>query len=156
MNSIKSVRIVSLFLLVTLLSTVPVEAAKRPFKAPAGTQVEYTSTGRDYSVWTINTPDYSAIAVVGKIKLPRQYWRGKAFQRYVNNYFKQNQTWASYGINVMARWKNGAYIVEGTSGNYRVYAKGKISKGYWSQGWVVGQKGAAKTKALERMIKALK
>lgn len=156
MNSTKNLRIVFVILLLAFLSTALVEAARRPFTAPPGTQVAYTSTGRDYSVWTINAPDYSAIAVVGKIKLPRQYWRGKAFQRYVNSYFKQDQTWASYGINVKARWKNGAYVVEGTSGNYRVYAKGRISKGYWSQGWVVGQNGAAKTKALERMIKALR
>lgn len=154
MTKIPHLRLTLLTLLLTLLVAGPVEAAKRPFKAPPGTQVSYSSTGRDYSAWTIISPDYSAIALVAKIKLPRQYWRGKAFQRYVRSALKQ--AWASYGVNFKSEWKNGSYVISGTSGNYRVYAKGRMTSGYWRQGWVVGPKAAAQTKALEKMIKALR
>lgn len=154
MRKIHSLHPALLALFLTLLIAGPVEAAKRPFKAPPGTQVSYSSTGRDYSVWTINAPDYSAIASVAKIKLPRQYWKGKAFQRYVQSALKR--AWAGYGVNFKSDWKNGSYVISGTSGSVRVYAKGRITRGYWSYGLVVGEKGKAQTRALERMVKALK
>jgi len=140
-----------------LVAIVPAEAANRPFKAPAGTSVSYSSSGKDYSVWTLLAEDYSASAVVAKIKVPKAYWKGKAFRRYIKNYFKNDQTFAGYGINVKVRWKNGAYTISGTSNGYRVYAKGRLIKnGFWTQGWVVGQPGSAQTKSLESMIRALK
>lgn len=156
MNSIKRLQPFFFFVVVALLSPVQAEAATPPFKAPAGAQVSYSSQP-NFSLWTIYSPDYSATAVVARIKLPKQYWRGKAFERYVNSSFKDNQTWANYGIKVRARWKNGAYTLQGTSGNYRIYAKGKISnKGFYSYSWAVGPKGADATDALEKMVKAIK
>lgn len=139
------------------MCAVKAQAGSAPFKAPFGTQVSVYSTGNSYSVWTVNAPDGSATAVVGKTKLPRQYWNNSAFQRYVNSYFKDNQTFAAYGIKYTASWKNGAYTIAGTSNGYRVYGKGSLSDtGVWLYGWVVGQSGSEYTTSLERMIRALK
>jgi hypothetical protein len=143
-------------LIFSLGATLPVEATKRPFKAPSGTSVSYYSSGKDYAGWTIMSNDNSATAVVAKIKLPKAYGKGKAFERYVKRYFKNDQTFASYGVNVRVRWKNGAYTISGTSNGYRVYAKGRLAKNrLWTQGWVVGPRGTAGTKSLETMIKRL-
>jgi len=140
-----------------LVAIVPAEAAKRPFKAPAGTSVSYYSTGKDYTGWTIMADDGRATALVAKIKVRKAYWRGKAFQRRVKSYFKDEQTFAALGIDVKIRWNNGAYTVVGTGNGYRIYAKGRLMKnGLWTQGWVVGELGSARTKSLEKMVRALK
>jgi hypothetical protein len=156
MKTIISTKWFLLPVLCWLAAMAPAEAAKRPFKAPPGTSVSYYSSGKDYAGWTIMANDYSANAVVAKIKLRKAYWKGKAFQRYVKRYFKNDQSFASYGVNVKVRWKNGAYTISGNSNGYRIYAKGRLAKnGFWTQGWVVGQPGSAATKSLENMVKAL-
>lgn len=156
MKTSSSAKLLLFPLVVWLAYAMPVEAAQRPFKAPSGTHVSYYSSGKDIFVWTIAADDYSATAAVGKVKLPRAYWKGKAFERYIRNYFKNNQTFSAYGIDVKASWKNGAYTISGTSNGYRVYAKGRLSKsGFWLYGSVVGQP-SPQTRRLIDMIKELK
>ena len=97
------------------------------------------------------------IAVVAKIKLPRQYWNSRAFQRHINSYYKKYQTFAAYGIKLKTSWKNGAYVISGTSGGYRVYGKGRLGRnGEWLYGYIVGKPSSSYTTALEKMVKALK
>lgn len=144
----------ALLCVIALLLAFPAQAGKRPFTPPAGTTVTDSSSTKDYTYWTIASPDYSAIAVVAKIKLPKAYHKTNAFRRYVGNSLEQ--AWESYGIGFKAQWKKGSYVVSGNSGDYRVYAKGRLKGAYWNQGWVVGPKGSAQTKALEKMIKKLK
>jgi hypothetical protein len=148
--------IVCAILAASTMLCVKVHAETRPFNPPTGTQVTYTSSSRDYAIWNISAPDYSASAVVAKIKLPKQYWSAAAFQRYINAYYKNEQSFAAYGIKVSASWKNGSYVISGTSNGYRLYGKGTLSKsGVWLSGWVVGQPGSQYTTALEKMIRAL-
>ena len=156
MSIMKSARILGIIISIGLcLLTNSGQASSRPFKAPAGTQVT-SQVNRDYAVWTIMAPD-GPIAAVAKIKLPRQYWNGKAFQRYINSYYKKDRTFAAYGIKLKTSWKNGAYVISGTSGGYRVYGKGRLGKkGEWLYGYVVGQQSSSYTAALERMVKGLK
>jgi len=153
-----SARILALFVSLSLcLLTNSGQASSRPFKAPAGMQVTSQVT-KDLAVWTVTAPDNS-LAVIAKAKLPKQYWNSKAFQRYVNSYYRNgnDQIFAAYGVKLKLSWKNGAYTLSGTSGGYRVYGKGRLGKnGEWLYGSAVGQPRSSHMAALERMLKALK
>ena len=159
MNKNLSSRLLLPFLLAcfALAAATTGEAASRPFKAPAGTQVT-SQVNKDYAVWTVTAPGGS-LAVIARIKLPKQYWNRKTFQRYVNSYYKNgnDQVFAAYGVKLKLRWKNGAYTLSGTSGGYRVYGQGCLGKrGEWLYGSSVGQPSSRYTAALERMVKGLK
>ena len=127
------------------------QASSPPFKAPAGTQVT-SQVGKDSAAWVISAPD-GAMALVAKIKLPRQYWSSKAFQRHVNSINRREQMFAG----LKTSWKNGAYVIAGNSGGYRIYAKGRLGKkGEWLYGYAVGDPRSRHTAPLEKMVKGLK
>jgi hypothetical protein len=153
----KSVRILAIVVSIGFcLFTSSGHASARPFKAPAGTQVS-SELGKDQAYWTITVRDGSAVAGVAKIKLQRQYWNSRSFQRFVNSYYKQDQFFATHVRKLKTSWKKSAYVISGTSGGLRIYIKGRLGKkGEWLFGYVVGEPRSRHTPALEKMVKALK
>ena len=108
-------------------------------------------------MWTITVRDGSAIAAVAKIKLPRQYWNSRSFQRFVNSYYKQDQFFAAHAGKLKTRWSKGAYVISGTSGGLRIFIKGRLGKkGEWLYGYAVGEPRSRHTAPLEKMVKGLK
>ena len=150
-------RVFTFFIGVCFCGLTPISHASwRPFKEPAGTQVTQERT-KDYTLWRINAPDSNAFSAVAKIKLPRQYQNSKSFQRFVNNFYKKDRTFSALGVKLKTSWKNGAYVVSGTGGGWRVYGKGRLDKkGEWLYNWVVGRPASRYTAALEKMVKSLK
>jgi hypothetical protein len=156
MNFLRATLAAAVFLLSLFSIAASAEAAKPLFKAPRGTIVEDQSSGKDYALWSIYYPDYSAYAVVGRSKLPAQYVSSKAFRKFIKSAVEGEQSYAQYGIKAKVTWRKNSYILSGTGPEYRIYVKGRLGKGgYWYYASMYGKKGSAKTRALEKMIKAV-
>jgi hypothetical protein len=148
---------VGFWLLVCLVSIGPAQASNLPFKAPQGTTVQDLSSGKDYLLWSIIYPDYTAWATVGKTKLAASYRSSAGFKRYIQSAIGNDRSFQQYGIKTKLTWRKNSYVLSASGPQYRVYLKGRLgSGGFWHFGSMAGYKGASKTAALERMVKALK
>ena len=147
----------ALCLLSCLVSAAPALASKLPFKAPRGTTVQDLSSGKDYLLWSIFYPDYTAWATVGKTKLAASYRSSAGFKRYIQSAIGNDRSYQQYGIKTKVTWRKNSYVLSASGPRYRIYLKGRLGgDGFWYFGSMAGQKGASKTAAVEKMVKALK
>ena len=132
----------------------PVE---RPFAAPPGAVVTDSSYGDEYLLWRVSYPDGSASAVVGQIRLAKDYRSKKAFRNYIEQNVRSAQDTDTYGIRLKLTWRGKSYVFSGSSSQIRVYGKGRLDKkGFWHFGSVAGRRGLPSTASLAKMVRSLK
>jgi hypothetical protein len=154
------VRLNPVLFVIALSATIlicPAQASKSLVKPPKGFITQSQSDGRGGRVWSISSPDYSATAVVVRMKAPVKF--RNEFPKWVRTYQKTlNDTYSSvYGFKIKITPRKDLFIFSASSAVYRAYGQGKIGKdNFFSYGFMVGKKNSPNSSALEKMIKDLK